>query len=231
MLTKNILRFVVLAGLIWFSSYVAAEGDSSPAVKLYEGPTRSLNEVFILVLNPHLELAAVDGTPVVDGAREYHLLPGLHELKVHIHEWIDFPLYVHLPFGWQTADIKVHKELPAGRRGIMEYKTDGKKVWARLAPLGPSDLDGRWLGTVACEICENCEDAIDEPISIDVHNSHFEIALDMGAKGQGLINERGHMMIRKRGQETFSFFGTRKGDSFQLKGHIGSRTCKTTLHR
>ena len=102
--------------------------------------------------------------------------------------------------------MEIPVELQEGRRGILEYKIYGNTINVRLAPLGASDLDGRWLGTVACKVCKDCEEANEEPISIDVHNGRFEIALDMDSKGQGLINERGHMMIRKKGREIFSFF-------------------------
>ena len=236
MIAENTLRFVVLAGLISLSNQVegtsdgpAADPDSKPVVLLYPGPKRPNNEVFILLLDPHLELSAVDGKPAQDRAHEYHLAPGFHELNVHYHEWTDsIPTgYKSQPVDWryQAADVEGRVQLRAGGRGILEYEIYADRILTRLALLGSPNWDGRWLGTVASE------DTIEEPISVDVHNGRFDVTLDMGAKGQGMIDERGQMMIRKKGAATFSFFGTRKGDPFQLRGHIGPRTCKITLHR
>ncbi len=103
-----------------------------------------------------------------------------------------------------------------------------------------SAFDGEWEGIMRCESCEGCIGPIKKHVNIKIENGNFGIVPDTTYKGEGTIDEYGNMGIRwkpetyawgAQSRRIFSFDGKYKGDSFELRGQRGPRTCKITLSR
>ena len=103
-----------------------------------------------------------------------------------------------------------------------------------------SAFDGEWEGIMRCGNCEGCIGSIEKHVNIKIESGKFSIVPDTTYMGEGTIDEHGNMGIRWKREayawgaptrRIFSFDGKYKGDSFELRGQRGPRTCKITLSR